>query len=587
MRKIFILFLLLSSLFFPQTIKAQAIDRINQFDSLITINTDTSITISETIDYETSIVKHGIYRYIPVVYNRNNLLYTAKVKQVSITDGTRSVPYTTSYEKGNIILKIGDPDSTFVGKKTYFIAYTVENALQQYDSYNELYWDITGEGWQIPIEVVHATIVSPHAEITAAVCYSGQVGTNDNLCNFSHDKTSTELTYDNPITYGKNVTVAVALSKNGQIIFPSRIEIIEKNIKDNIILFIIPLPALLMFIIWYKKGRDFMFVSPNIFDNDEKKPQRLRPLFYQFRTPFVYEPLTDITPGEAGLMIDEKVDNRDIIAEIIDLARKKYLKLETITKKGFLGIGENTDYKFTKLKSGEGLPDQQIYLFNSLFEKKDEVLLSDLKGTFYTHMQKMSGKLYQAVEKKKLFTSDPNLIRWVSFILVFIVNVFEFALVMTILSASPLVGSPIPYVLFFGQAIVSLIFCYQLPQKTAVGTNLMLQAKGLKETINRGKWREEIKEKHLFIEEVLPFAVAFGVVQKLAKDMEELNIQPPDYLNSAMISNMSVSSFVNSFSSQSVSSLSYNPSSSSFSGGSGFSGGSSGGGGGGGGGGSW
>ncbi len=90
----------------------------------------------------------------------------------------------------------------------------------------------------------------------------------------------------------------------------------------------------------------------------------------------------------------------------------------------------------------------------------------------------------------------------------------------------------------------------------------------------------------MFIEEVLPFAVSLGVVNQLAKQMEALNIKPPQYISSTGLTTWNTAQFVSGFSSEVASGLSYNPSSSS-SGGSGFSGGSSGGGGGGGGGGSW
>jgi len=119
-----------------------------------------------------------------------------------------------------------------------------------------------------------------------------------------------------------------------------------------------------------------------------------------------------------------------------------------------------------------------------------------------------------------------------------------------------------------------------MPQKTAVGNNLWMQVRGLKQSINYGKWREIIKEKNLFIEEVLPFAVSLGVIDRLAKDMKDLDIEPPDYFHAGASGSLS-QDFVSQFNNDMNSSIAYNPSSSS-------SGGSfSGGGGGGGGGGSW
>jgi uncharacterized membrane protein len=570
--KSFLISLFLLIIFFPKAyIKAQQIDQVDNFSSQITINTDTSISIIEEISYQTNLQKHGIFRYIPISYSRNGLNYTAKVKNINITDKKTGlpIPFTQSSDSKNITLKIGDPNTTFTGTKIYRISYEVENALKRFQDHDELYWDITGEGWQIPILTSQATIKSPFAQITKVDCFTGEFGSNDKLCQSDFNQNQAVFIYPQLITYGQNFTVAIALDQsNSSIIFPGKLETTIKTIRDNILkigyfsLFII-MPVV-FFLIWYKKGRDYMFISPNVFNNDPAQPQQLKPIFYRHRTPFVYEPLKDLTPGEAGTILDERTDNQDVIAEILDLARKKYLKIEQIEEKNFLG--KSLDYKFTKLKESDDLlPAQQKYLLEKIFGNSTEKTLKSLKGKFYTHMQKTKEMINQILYDKKLFTKNPYKIR----------NLYIF---LFIIASFIIPGLSI---------IMAFILGYSMPQKTAVGTNFMLQARGLKETIKRGKWREQIKEKNLFIEEVLPFAVALGVVDKLAKDMEDLNLTPPSYIHTTTYSNLATAQFLNSFSSQANSNLSYNPSSSHASGGSGFSGGSSGGGGGGGGGGSW
>ena len=297
----------------------------------------------------------------------------------------------------------------------------------------------------------------------------------------------------------------------------------------------------------------------------------------------VYEPLKALTPGEAGTLLDERVDNQDVVAEIIDLARKKYLGIERVENKGFLKFGH--DYLLTKFKDGPGnLPSQQEYLMKHIFNSKSEIKLSELKGTFYTHMAKVKELLYEGLTERKMFTSKPMNALGIGVALAIFLDVAVF---MATISTIIFLQSGWPVLVMIGSFVVSLIFAIKMPQKTAVGTNLSLQAKGLRETIRLGKWREEIKEKHLFIEEVLPFAIAFGVIGKLAKDMQKLNIEPPRYMSGGFGHNtLAWTGFMNDFSKSASSGLSYNPSSNS-SGGSGFSGGSSGGGGGGGGGGSW
>jgi len=560
-------------------------DWINKFSSEIKINKDSSVSIREIIDYETVIEKHGIYRYVPVQYQRGKWSYIARISEVKIEDETgKAVSYTDYKEGGNRVFKIGEADRTFVGKRTYVLEYRVENALKQFEEYDELYWDITGEGWKIPIKSSEAKIVSPPAVIKKIDCFSGITGGNDGLCKSSFNEKEAIFKYSKVIGYGQNFTVLIGLDKNNLIEWPTEMEKAIGWMRANFFMFLIPLPGLAMFLIWFSKGRDYMFLSANVFNQDESRPKKLKPLFYKHRMAFVYEPLKDLTPGEAGLLLDERVDNQDVIAEIVDLARKKYLKIEREERKGLFGKKE--DYKFIKLKEADGeLPEQQKYLLESIFGLKKEERLSALKGSFYQKMDKVRKLIQKSVEEKKMFTGKPSSKRVKFMILFFFLSAGSFFL--AILGIG-LTGSGRPMGVFVFQFIAGLILAYQMPQKTAIGTNLMLQAKGLRETIKRGKWREKIKEKNLFIEEVLPFAISLGVVKKLAKDMEGLNIKPPEYFGGEGLVGYAFGSMVSDFSAKASSGLSYNPSSSSWSGGSGFSGGgSSGGGGGGGGGGSW
>ncbi len=583
MKRIFYIILSVLFLLFPQAIFAKDFDQINSFASEITINKDASISIKETIDYETSLSKHGIYRYIPVRYNKDGVSFSAQVTNIQIKDADNTtIQFEKTIDNRNVTLKIGDPNSTFTGKKTYVISYRVEYALQEFADHDELYWDITGEGWQIPILSSKAIIRSDVAQIRNVICYSGPFGENDGKCTSDFQSNQAEFGYDEIITNGDNMTVAIAFAKPNQIQFPTEQEKMIKRIKDNILIALPFLPLLIMFWLWYKKGRDWVFISPNVFNLDPDQPKKLKPLFGGTRVPFVYEPFKDLTPGEAGLILDEKVDNQDVIAEIIDLARQKYLSISAVDKKRL--IGSSRDYQFKKLKEAyDALAKQQKFLMTKLFATGDEVLLSDLKGSFYSHIATAKTKISQTLYSKKLFTSEPNTTRALFMLLAFGLSVAVF-ISASIISGFLLVPAPMASLVTI---LPIFILGWNMVQKTAVGTALSMQAKGLQQTIKRGAWREKIMEKNLFFEEVLPFAISLGVVKQLAKDMEKLNVEPPQYFSDPMIRSIGFNSFINSFNSQATSGLSYNPSSSHSSGGSGFSGGSSGGGGGGGGGGSW
>lgn len=563
---------------------AQVPESIMRLDSDITINQDTSLSITEKIIYFTPEDKHGIYRYIPEKYRRNGSIVSNQVFDISVKDLTgRNIPFQSNRGDGNLTLKIGDPEITFTGAKIYVISYRVTKAVLKQKDFDELYWDITGEGWKFPIGAASVTVHSPFAKVTETKCFTGAFGSTESDCDQGLIDGGVVSSKTTPTNNGENFTVAIKLDPKNVLIFPTVSENLMEFVVNNSPLLLLFLPGLAMFLVWYKKGRDWRFDSPNAFDLDPGQPQRLRPLFEPINIPMAYEPLKNLTPGEAGLMIDERVDNQDVVAEIVDLARKKYLSIERVENKGFLKFGH--DYLFTKLKDGsENLPTQQEYLMKHIFSSKNQIKLSELKGIFYTHMTKVKELIVVQLKDRKMFTSNPSNARGLGMALAILLSVGVFiATISTLVFLESFWSVGILLV----SVVSALYFAWNMPQKTAVGNNLSLQAKGLRETIRLGKWREEIKEKHLFTEEVLPFAISLGVIGKLAKDMAQLNIEPPKYMSGGFTGNTLVwSGFVNDFSSSAAGGLGSNPSSSS-SGGSGFSGGFSGGGGGGGGGGSW
>ncbi len=89
-------------------------------------------------------------------------------------------------------MKIGDPNATITGPHTYVITYTVTDGLRvitEDDAADpampdavsagdvELYWDVIGTGWDVPIGSAKATVSGPGA-VLSAVCYVGAAGSD-------------------------------------------------------------------------------------------------------------------------------------------------------------------------------------------------------------------------------------------------------------------------------------------------------------------------------------------------------------------------------------------------------------------------
>ncbi len=89
---------------------------------------------------------------------------------------------------------------------------------------------------------------------------------------------------------------------------------------------------LLLLLLWYVRGRDPEVVLP---------------------AQYLTEPPSNEPPGVAGTLVDEKADMQDIIATLVDLARRGYLVIEEERKSSFFGA-TNFDFIFRRTDRSAG-----------------------------------------------------------------------------------------------------------------------------------------------------------------------------------------------------------------------------------------
>lgn len=577
---LFLILFLAISLFLPQIALAQTYPYVIQdFSSDITVNQDSSLTVVETIKVYFYEQRHGIYRDIPVVYRTAEKTINSKlqVKSVGDENGNR-VDKKISWEGDSIRIRIGDENKLVQGPKTYVVTYRVRNIIQKYEDHDELYWNAVGSGWDTVVEKARAHVTSSYADINNVKCYAGPVGTTAPNCLSENSNYQADFLSNVSLGRNKDLTIVLALDKNNQLDFTTSF---GDFIYDNWGYPFAVLPFLVMLWFWYKKGRDVRFIGDNVWYKPDKAKQENVPVFGKREyLPLAYSPIDGLTPSEVGTLLDERIDIHDVVAEIVELGRLGFLKIERLDKKF-----RKDDYLITKIKkSPDDLLDFQKYLLEKIFSHGDKdniVKLSDLKNNFYKNLDTFKDKLYSRMANQGYFPSRPDHVRtkWIVISVVFSGILFALEIVFSINT-----GNFLPLFLLVPFAIFAIFFSFAMPRKTAKGYALYRQIKGLKFYLGKGKWREEINEKHLFLRDMLPLAISLGVVNKLARDMQDLGVKPPSYFNAHTA--VWASSF-NSFNSSAGSSLIAGSSSSgSWSGGSGFSGGG-GGGFGGGGGGSW
>ncbi len=131
-------------------------ERILRFDVGATVNEDASLTVREDLEFIAMGVKisRGIIRGIPVRYRDENgrpVALGLKVLSTSV-DGVE-LPWKESNEGRGRFIRIGDPKRTLSpGVHRLSLTYRTTKQLGFFADHDELYWNVTGNDWDLPIQ---------------------------------------------------------------------------------------------------------------------------------------------------------------------------------------------------------------------------------------------------------------------------------------------------------------------------------------------------------------------------------------------------------------------------------------------------
>jgi uncharacterized protein (TIGR04222 family) len=591
------LVLLLSSAFvFAAASPAAAQDEtIHAYDVHIQVQTDGSILVGERIDYDFgSTEHHGIFRDIPnrlTFDNQHDRVYPIDVVSVTASEGTPA-QYETSQSGSIFEIKIGDPDRTITGEHTYTITYRVQGAINHFADHDELYWNVTGNQWSVPIEQARAAVVIP-GNVERVACFAGDFGSSLSCdqADFSGNTASFAASNLGPFQ-GMSVVVGFPkglVAHTGPILkerwsLGRAFALTPATGTASVLL----LGLLLFGVGWlaWRNGRDRRVVG-SLVDQAYATPggdEQPVPLFEHGATPVEYAPPDDIRPGQMGTLIDEVANPLDVSATVVDLAVRGYLKIEEIPKHGLFG---KPDWKLTRMKpdAGDLLPYERE-LANGLFEDGDEVLLSDLKRKFVARLTKVENELYDDAVKRGWFTRRPDTVRafWARIGILGIVVAGGIVYLAARFTHLGLIALALLIA-----AIALLASAKRMPRRTPAGTGMVRRVFGFRTYIETAEAQEmRFQEKENIFSKYLPYAIVFGCTEKWAKAFEQLGQQPDTgswYVSPHPFTAVAFASSIDHFSVATVGTISSTPAGS---GSSGFGGGGfSGGGGGGGGGGSW
>jgi uncharacterized membrane protein YgcG len=545
---------------------------IKSFDVTATLSEDRLLIIREEILYDFGdLTRRGIFRYVPASYVRDGMNYDLNFRVREILRDGEKERYEQGKSDGLWNLKIGKAEVNITGEHTYIIEYETTKAINFFNSYTELYWNVTGNEWPIPIDSASFKLISPMGNATSAVafsCFTGIAGSVEEACSLSEDGDAMMVTADRSFDAGEGLSVVFGFPW-GVIKFPTQADRFWEALRDNWIMIMPVIALIVMLYLWWTRGKD---PEPETVIPQYEIPQDLAPLVI------------------SGALGSGMIPQRGVTASIINMARRGYLHIEYGTEKKL--FGEKQTYTFLKKKDlPKSAEKWDIKLFEGLFDKgkREKTTFDDLKkDNFYSDVQSANSAAEKQLKSLAIFDASPYTVR--------ILYILGAALVGFIVG---LIGIYAPVGVASGIAtfLIMAVFGWFMPKRTKKGTSLVAEVKGFKWFLSvteaeRLKFHNAPSRTPKQFMEFLPAAIALGVEKAWAEQFKDLHIAPPDWaegnvvswtplLLADAISDMGTASAANVYSAPS--------SSTAGSGGSGFSsgGGSSGGGFGGGGGGSW
>ncbi len=496
----------------------------DRYDADIRVNTDGTLTVTEieTIHFTGSC--HKGFRIIPQARGTTDNIAVWEGDRRYTANAASDYSFDTYHDdNGDINLTWYFPytsNSTHV----YNIQYTVHNGLLYYpkDGYDRIQWKAIPADHAYPILNSTVTLHLPDGAPILNGDSGARVGVaagNLAASGVGSDRLTAQFDAIAPLSSGDGIEIRADF-QHGAIAGTAPAWQTQYDFQDKygpIISFAGCILGLLLmlggvlwvYLRWYTRGRD-----------------PLTGLVAEYVT----EPPSDLPAGVVGTLVDEKADMQDIIATLIDLARRGIITMQEEQTAGFLGIGSTRDFVFKRIDKANdsNLRDYERTLLNDVVPS-GERKLSDLKNSFYTSIPEIKKGLYSEVVKEGLFPASPDSVRsrWAGVGCAIIVLAIAGGFLAGMAFADTAIGILFPFigVGFFG--LVTISASSAMPVKTRTGSEAKAAWLAFKRYLENIKQYTKVEEATAQFDKYLPYAIAFGIDRSWINTFAQVNTPVP------------------------------------------------------------
>lgn len=468
------------------------------------------------IDFGSTLKTEPIYRtFCTKAHTMHKRKEDAFVHIIEVTnDSGCSLQHEARSANQQIAVTIKDTRDLIYGVNTYKFDYAIKNAVVVSNGKPELNWNATGI-WKVPLNKATIKLYLPKGTTPRSVSAFIDSATGRGV---DHTRKRCETSsHDNEVKFtvmslqpGESLHIAVGLP-DSVAPPPPKVVAAEQFWQHWNALAVVPITVGVMLLFyWLMFGRD----------------QRIRP---EDELPDDWRPPVSLTPAEAGTLIDERCDKPDVVATLIDLAVRGYLRVE---KKGYGGLTMRGahDYRFTRLSPPvlESLkPHEELFIRNLFGFINDQDLLSNMRGHFHEHIDNLNSAVWKTLHRSGYFVRHPEQDRrhflWMSCFL-FIIG--GGALLVTTGEAR-LAGA--------GSIIASLIVALSsnaMPARTSKGSAALKQLKSFKQFIHKASKVEiegQYRDDPTIFSRYLPYAIVLKEGERWADLFEGVVKEQPDW----------------------------------------------------------
>ncbi len=479
---------------------------------------------------------HGIFRYVPQRVPWKNappkgaepgdtfervtpVTFDAATSSTAPADSNVSTKSFGDTEYS--VIKIGRSDTTVTGVHTYNLSYRISGAVVD----NALRFSLTGAGWTVPIKEVDARIIAPVTDVSQVRCL--RFGKPEPKCSIIVTQRGDGIDVK---TDGVGIEVLVPL-KTSTSYAPPRLEVVQTLSRafrtTGMRLPVAGGAALLAGLAAAfigRRGRDRVFASGSAL-GEFGSPERPLHLGERLASPVEFEPPEGIRPALIEPARHGTSSQPCISAMMVDLAVRGHLGIETFDP-------QSINFRLTRLNPtsqvGPALTPTEFALLNAVFLFGPVVTSAELRqrADLGPQMNRLSANLVNEAVERGWWTQDPRHVRrkWYFFAVLLAVAAFFFAVILAAATTYAWVGLS-----GFVFAIGVAIFARQMPVRTAVGSRIAARLKGFEMLFDAGegdriKLMEKAQQNSNLFSEYLPYAMAFGNVDRWVKTFGSLGV---------------------------------------------------------------